>query len=55
MMNAGEVNIKVGISLTRQEYSVLSYEIPGPTTQVGTGNNYSVGPLGTTRLGLHNT
>jgi hypothetical protein len=23
MMNAGEVNIKVGISLTRQEYSVL--------------------------------
>jgi hypothetical protein len=23
MMNAGEVNIKVGISLTRQEYSIL--------------------------------
>jgi hypothetical protein len=55
MMNAGEVNIKVGISLTRQEYSVLSYGIPGPTTQVGTGTDYSMGPLGATQLGLHST
>jgi hypothetical protein len=26
-MNAGEVNIKVGITLTRQEYSVLKERI----------------------------
>jgi hypothetical protein len=26
MVNAGEVDIKVGISLTRQKYSVLQYK-----------------------------